>query len=903
MERGRKKGKEEWLLLAMFNKVILPAARNRRDDTKSAARVTQSKLDRWLKGRYMELWEEAIADTKQVEIGKKKRKPRKDERTQEQFNADRAKTLIAMGQYSRANQALMSHGMAENTEQTREALRNKHPQAQGPLEHEPREEGVEAAEVSRESVLKALKRFKRGSAPGLDGMRAEHLTQAVGSTSNTRQSVVLGNLTKLANVMLKGDIPDSVAPYVCGGRLHAALKKDGGIRPITVGNLLRRLVSRLAVMSVFDQAQQVLAPTQVGVGTRGGAESVIHALKRSIRSYPGLSTMQMDLINAYGEAERGKALDQVAEKFPQIYKWALRSYGGQNVLFYGGEAIITTKGWQQGDPLGPLMFALTLLPLTERIEAEVEGLKMHVWYLDNGHFRGTLDQFRQVLAICLEEGPAHGLTISRRGLTDDPKSEIMCPDVNGPDEPIGGGIPRVRDQGIIVLGSPVGTTEFERKIIMERIDKVEELTERLASLEDSHMELTLLRATLSLPKLLYVLRTVNPNRHISLWEHYDNITREGLGRIMAGTVSEGLWEESKLKISHGGEGLRSAKDHSIAAYTASVTGTWDLAAQLMGIREEELSEEAGQDRLELELGNELMDKLSEALGRPREDLTWEELKKMNQQEISVGIDARNSHLLKVRMERTGDERGLGRMRSLQQPNAGAWLCATPNPKTGMHLCSQDFVLCLKYRRGVPIFNEGTICKGCNKDVDILGEHAMNCRCGSGRYRRHDAIRDIIADAARAASLSPRVEARGLVEGSQQRPGDVLIPGYPLGRDLILDITIINPLQKSAWPEAAFMAGVAMERAKEKKRETYSGKLRPNQIFKPLAFETLGGFDRDSALLVKRISSITARNQGKQESEVQKLLVHRIAMSIQRFNAVCFVDRVDPVMAEELDLQE
>ena len=116
MECGRKKGKEEWLLLAMFNKVILPAARNRRDDTKSAARVTQSKLDRWLKGRYMELWEEAIADTKQVEIGKKKRKPRKDERTQEQFNADRAKTLIAMGQYSRANQALMSQGMAENTE-------------------------------------------------------------------------------------------------------------------------------------------------------------------------------------------------------------------------------------------------------------------------------------------------------------------------------------------------------------------------------------------------------------------------------------------------------------------------------------------------------------------------------------------------------------------------------------------------------------------------------------------------------------------------------------------------------------------------------------------------------------------------------------------------------------------
>ena len=65
--------------------------------------------------------------------------------------------------------------------------------------------------------------------------------------------------------------------------------------------------------------------------------------------------------------------------------------------------------------------------------------------------------------------------------------------------------------------------------------------------------------------------------------------------------------------------------------------------------------------MELKLGNELMDKLSEALGRPREDLTWEELKKINQQEIFVGIDTRNSLLLKAKMEQEGDTRGLGRM--------------------------------------------------------------------------------------------------------------------------------------------------------------------------------------------------------------------------------------------------
>ena len=99
----------------------------------------------------------------------------------------------------------------------------------------------------------------------------------------------------------------------------------------------------------------------------------------------------------------------------------------------------------------------------------------------------------------------------------------------------------------------------------------------------------------------------------------------------------------------------------MAAYTASVTSTWDLAAQLMGIREEVDSEEAGRGQRELELGNELMDKLSEVLGRPREDLTWEELKKMNQQTISVGIDARNSHLLRTKIEWEGNTRGLAQI--------------------------------------------------------------------------------------------------------------------------------------------------------------------------------------------------------------------------------------------------
>ena len=72
--------------------------------------------------------------------------------------------------------------------------------------------------------------------------------------------------------MVGGGVPEEVAPYLAGARLHAAIKKDGGLRPIAVGNLLRRLVGKCCVARLQERASGILSPHQVGVGVRGGAE-------------------------------------------------------------------------------------------------------------------------------------------------------------------------------------------------------------------------------------------------------------------------------------------------------------------------------------------------------------------------------------------------------------------------------------------------------------------------------------------------------------------------------------------------------------------------------------------------------------------------------------------------------
>ena len=73
-----------------------------------------------------------------------------------------------------------------------------------------------------------------------------------------------------------------------------------------------------------------------------------------------------------------------------------------------------------------------------------------------------------------------------------------------------------------------------------------------------------------------------------------------------------------------------------------------------------------------------------------------------------------------------------------------------------------------------------------------------------------------------------------------------------------------------------MVGVVKGKVMTKKRDQYRGKLQPNQIFKPLAFETFGGWVVEAVLLLKRMTNIMLQSHGKIESKVRKFLVEKIS---------------------------
>ena len=96
---------------------------------------------------------------------------------------------------------------------------------------------------------------------------------------------------------------------------------------------------------------------------------------------------------------REKMFEEVRACIPSMTAWLECCYGAQPLLHFGDHIILSCSGVQQGDPLGPLSFALSLHPIVKRIKREIPGLQINSWYLDDGTLCGTAEELKAALAI------------------------------------------------------------------------------------------------------------------------------------------------------------------------------------------------------------------------------------------------------------------------------------------------------------------------------------------------------------------------------------------------------------------------------------------------------------------------------------------------------------------------
>lgn len=233
--------------------------------------------------------------------------------------------------------------------------------------------------LSPAAVTRALRRCPRGSASGPDGWRFEHLKLAVSKAPElaTLAPRMLKALVAVMIAVALGRLPstcrDAFATAAVSALQKASTTPQLKARPLAAGNVLRRLVSMALAFEHVSDLRTAGGPYQVAIGRSSAAEGVCLAVRQALLDIPGAHCATWDARNAFNQVDRQHMLDEVAAEVPALYAYVSFVYGGLAIPLSArsssttGEAgdtgylvIQSAEGVQQGDPLGPALFAIAM---------------------------------------------------------------------------------------------------------------------------------------------------------------------------------------------------------------------------------------------------------------------------------------------------------------------------------------------------------------------------------------------------------------------------------------------------------------------------------------------------------------------------------------------------------------
>src|SRR5262249_48037217 len=152
-------------------------------------------------------------------------------------------------------------------------------------------------------VIKAIRSFPAMSAPGPSGLRPTHLQDALSSDAGAR-ATLLASLQRWFTFSTTNQIPPSHCRWLAAARLLAIPKRLGGIRPIVVGEMMRRLTSKLLVRAILPRLDPALLPLQRGVGVSDACSHTAHEVRHLLQApHPADAEprylLKVDIANAF----------------------------------------------------------------------------------------------------------------------------------------------------------------------------------------------------------------------------------------------------------------------------------------------------------------------------------------------------------------------------------------------------------------------------------------------------------------------------------------------------------------------------------------------------------------------------------------------------------------------------
>ena len=752
-----------------------------------------------------------------------------------------------------------AEGHAPQDDRTLGLLREKHPPAPENLSlpDEPNDD-CPSPTVSEEDVKKALASFRPGSAGGPDGLRPGHLLALTSQKAAEAGVRLLASLTRLVNFVLGGEVPEFAVSVFYGASLCALGKKDGGVRPIAVGNTFRRLATKVGAKPLSSGLGRTLRPVQLGFSTRCGCEAAAHAARRYLGEASHRRVIfKVDMANAFNCLRRDVFLAAARRRVPGLFRLLWQAYSGPRTLFYGDTSLVSATGIQQGDPFGPALFSLGIDDLTRRIDTE-----FNVWYLDDGTIGDSPDKVLACVRRLIDDLREVGLEVNQSkcelvilGHTDEDSSqtEVAFREL----------LPRLKvisESDVSLLGAPLSEEGLAAAIEGKRED-LERLVSRLAMIEN-HQAFVLLKNCLSLPKLQYILRASPAYLREEHLRMFDESLVAALQTVTNVRLEGDSLGQSVLPVALGGLGIRMSKDVALPAFISSLHSVGSLVDELVA---------------NIQLADST--DLQSAVG------SWEE----RCAGLALAADADRSRqrtwdgpLVQASFDgllERADQISRARLLAASSRESGLWLHALPVPSLGTLLDPESFRVAVALRVGAEVCVPHS-CR-CGREMDARGLHGLSCRFSAGRHPRHAVLNDVIRRALQSAGIPSVLEPVGIDRGDGKRPDGLTVFPYSNGKCLCWDATCVDTYAVTHLNNSAVSPGKAAGAAEVTKRRKYA-ELGVRYRFEPVAVETSGVFGDSTGPVISELGRRVTEVTGDRRETFW--LEQRIGLAIQRGNA-------------------
>ena len=436
---------------------------------------------------------------------------------------------------------------------------------------------LEELEITSNHVEIVARKIQGGAGPGgCDALHWQDVLLRYGAHSERLREAVAALSRRLANTVT----PWNDIKALVSNRL-IALNKCPGVRPIGIGETLRRVVGKVVCYVTRDDVEIVCGADQLCAGVKAGIEGAVHATNDLFESYSndvdGWGVLLVDASNAFNSINRIALLWNARVLWPRCSRYLFNTYRGWAMMVVQGsqELLVSKEGVTQGDPLSMLMYAVATYPLICSLKNPDKWIQN--WYADDASAAGELTNLRLWFSLLMERGPAYGYYPEPSksclvvGKTLKCYAEKLFVD---------SGIKVVTDRHLLggFIGSKLGKDDYVRTKVQKWKDDVESLS--MIAVSQPQAAYAALTKSLQF-EWSYLQRVVSDCEH--LFEDLEEVLEtKFLPAMIGGDVSSSERDLFSLPARDGGLGVSKPTQTARDAYTTSRQATSSLVKAIKG---------------------------------------------------------------------------------------------------------------------------------------------------------------------------------------------------------------------------------------------------------------------------------------------------------------------------------